>query len=203
MKLVKGPLASAVMAMATAKGRYIRPDPSVLAPRTAWKYKGNWVRVNNLFHRCKEKWTAPYVVRNQPKSRKIAKDDETSKDNSPLTQHLQWDYAIVSSPVFHDKEYRKEHQGHCEQKDNSPIGPRVYHSPPLQGKYQTHSHWYLYAEAFQVEALQSSLAVEMCIFGSTEMIKTEEYYNNDSDTQRNNDVEADSPRWVMSYSSAD
>ena len=149
------------------------------------------------------KWTAAYVVRNQPKSREIAKGDETSKGDSPLTQHLQWDHAIVSSPVFHDKEYGKEHEGYCEQKDNSPIGPRVYRSRPLQGKYQTHSHWYHYAEAFQVEALQSSLAVEMCIFGSTEMIDAEEYYNNDSDAQRDDDVEADSPRRVMSYSSAD
>lgn len=149
------------------------------------------------------KGAAAYVERNHPKSREIAEGDETREGDSSLTQHLQGDHAIVSSPVFHDKENGKEHEGHCEQKDDSPIGPRVYSSRPLQGKDQTHRHWYLYAEAFQVEALQSSLAVEMCIFGSTEMIDAEEYYNNDSDAQRDDDVEADSPRRGMSYSPAD
>ena len=78
-----------------------------------------------------------YVVRNHRKGRKIAKGDETSRGDSPLTQHLCWEHAVISGPVLHDQEYDKKHHGDCEQKNNSPIGPRVHCSRLLQANYQT------------------------------------------------------------------
>jgi len=82
--------------------------------------------------------------------RKIAKGDQASKGNRPLsalTQHLQWDHALVSGPVLHDQEYGKEHRSNCEQEDDSPIGPGVRRSRPLQPQYQAQSHRYVYGEA--------------------------------------------------------
>jgi hypothetical protein len=148
-------------------------------------------------------WTAAYVVRNHRKVRKIAKGDEASKGDRPLTQHLQWDHALVSGPMLHDQEYGKEHHSNCEQEDDSPIDPGVCRSRPLQAQYQAQSHRYVYGEAWPVDALQPILAAEVCILGSTNMTNAKEDYYNNSNANRDNNIEAEPPCRVMGYASTD
>lgn len=114
---------------------------------------------------------------------KIAKGDEASKGHRALTQHLQWDHAVVSSPVLYGQKQSKEDHKNCKQEDDSPIGPGVFSSRPLQAKYQAQIHRHVYGEACPVYAPQpifsilAIFAAERCVLGSTYMADAKEYYN--------------------------